>query len=120
VAREPCTAHSRGGQPCGDDAIPGGLVCLKHGGGAPQVAEAARRFLLLEARYLRYTEWEQSPTFARLCRYLEADRAFQAYERPLVELHLERGEDPPCRRCRAWWQQLLREVELQRRLLGER
>ena len=38
-----CTAHSsRTGQPCKKAAITGMKVCRSHGGGAPQVREAAR------------------------------------------------------------------------------
>ena len=41
-----CKATNRRGAPCGRWAIPGGTVCLNHGGGAPQVREAARRRLM--------------------------------------------------------------------------
>ena len=37
-----CTAHRTNGQPCKSHAIQGATVCRKHGGGAPQVREAAR------------------------------------------------------------------------------
>lgn len=39
---EPCTATAKGSrQRCKRRPIPGGTVCVKHGGGAPQVQEAA-------------------------------------------------------------------------------
>lgn len=42
-----CSAHStRSGEQCRKAAIRGGTVCRTHGGGAPQVREAARRRLL--------------------------------------------------------------------------
>jgi len=38
-----CTARAKGtGQRCKRRPIPGGSVCVKHGGGAPQVKDAAR------------------------------------------------------------------------------
>ena len=37
-----CSAHSRTGKPCKYPSIPGGTVCRFHGGGAPQVQQAAR------------------------------------------------------------------------------
>lgn len=36
-----CKAHSRTGKQCGNKPIPGGAVCRHHGGGAPQVKQAA-------------------------------------------------------------------------------
>ncbi len=41
-----CKAKRSNGQPCGAHAIRGGTVCVAHGGGAPQVRDAARRRLL--------------------------------------------------------------------------
>ncbi len=53
----PCRATNRQGQPCGRHAIPGGTVCKFHGGGAPQVREAARRRIeMLVPMALRYQE----------------------------------------------------------------
>lgn len=36
-----CAGHRRDGAPCGNSPINGARVCRKHGGGAPQVKEAA-------------------------------------------------------------------------------
>jgi hypothetical protein len=45
-----CRAHSkRSGERCRRSAIPGGTVCVMHGGAAPQVAAAARRRLVYAA-----------------------------------------------------------------------
>jgi hypothetical protein len=45
-----CHAHSkRSGERCRRLAIPGGVVCVMHGGAAPQVAAAARRRLIYAA-----------------------------------------------------------------------
>ena len=41
-----CQARRKTGGPCGNYAIRGGFVCVKHGGRAPQVARAARERLL--------------------------------------------------------------------------
>lgn len=37
-----CTATNRAGQRCKKAPIPGGAVCVMHGGGAPQVQQAAK------------------------------------------------------------------------------
>ena len=41
-----CTAKTSAGNPCRCRPIAGGTVCRSHGGGAPQVKEAAKRRLL--------------------------------------------------------------------------
>ncbi|PWU57682.1 hypothetical protein DLJ47_01880 [Micromonospora sp. S4605] len=41
-----CTAHNRRDELCGNYAIPGGKVCVMHGGSAPQVRKAAALRLL--------------------------------------------------------------------------
>ncbi len=44
--RRQCTATAKGtGKQCKRSPIPGGTVCVKHGGGAPQVKKAARERL---------------------------------------------------------------------------
>jgi hypothetical protein len=40
-----CTATNRQGKRCGRRPIPGGTVCVMHGGGAPQVKAAAEERL---------------------------------------------------------------------------
>lgn len=54
-----CTATAKGsGQRCKRRPIPGGTVCIKHGGGAPQVkAAAARRLDELEEPAVGYYAW---------------------------------------------------------------
>jgi hypothetical protein len=41
-----CKAKRRDGNRCNSDAIKGGTVCRMHGGGAPQVRDAAKQRLL--------------------------------------------------------------------------
>lgn len=43
AGREKCTARRRDGQTCEAPAVPGALICRRHGGGAPQVKIAAQR-----------------------------------------------------------------------------
>lgn len=42
IPRPKCRATNRQGNPCGNSAIPGGAVCRRHGGSAPQVRDKAR------------------------------------------------------------------------------
>ena len=42
-----CSAKTKSGNRCKAQAIAGATVCRKHGGGAPQVREAARLRLLM-------------------------------------------------------------------------
>lgn len=63
-----CNGTNKQGKPCGRPPIRGGFVCLKHGGGAPQVrAKAAERLAdlidpdraLREAARLAYSDVRQ-------------------------------------------------------------
>lgn len=56
--RDRCTARRSDGRPCQATAIKGGLVCLAHGGSAPQVQLAARRVVLMERVYDACQAWE--------------------------------------------------------------
>jgi hypothetical protein len=48
-----CRAKAKStGKRCKLTAIPGGTVCRRHGGGAPQVRQAAARRLALSAAYV--------------------------------------------------------------------
>ena len=42
VVRPKCRATNRAGNPCGRYPIPGGMVCVAHGGKSPQVRDKAR------------------------------------------------------------------------------
>jgi hypothetical protein len=88
--RERCTATRRDGEPCQAPAIPEGLVCLRHGGSAPQVRIAARHRELLLAVYRAVMDWEQargtSRAFERLCAYSAAQRDLEEYEAKLARL----------------------------------
>lgn len=54
-----CTATAKGsGLQCKRRPIPGGTVCVKHGGGAPQVRQAAERRLAdLVPKAIGYYDW---------------------------------------------------------------
>lgn len=41
-----CRAHNRAGNPCGRYPIPGGTVCVMHGGASPRTAQKAKMRLL--------------------------------------------------------------------------
>jgi hypothetical protein len=56
--RDRCTAHCGDGRPCPATAIKGGVVCLTHGGSAPQVQLAARRVVLMERVYDACVAWQ--------------------------------------------------------------
>jgi hypothetical protein len=46
IPRPKCRAHNRQGGPCGNYAIPGGMVCRMHGGAIPHVRDKARMRLI--------------------------------------------------------------------------
>lgn len=47
LERRRCTATNREGERCGRAPIPGGTVCVNHGGKAPQTAAAAAMNLMM-------------------------------------------------------------------------
>lgn len=59
MERPRCVATAKGSrQRCKRPPIPGGTVCKKHGGGAPQVqAAAARRLADLIPKAVEYYDW---------------------------------------------------------------
>ena len=59
-----CNATTRQGLPCKRPAIPGGAVCLSHGGGAPQVVAKAK------LRLLRAVD----PTIDRLIKVIQTSK----------------------------------------------
>ena len=57
--RARCWARRKDGQPCGAPAIPGGTVCRRHGGSAPQVRLAAERVRLTGEMFRAYEAWRE-------------------------------------------------------------
>jgi hypothetical protein len=88
--RDRCTATRRDGQPCQAPAIPEGLVCLHHGGAAPQVKIAARHREMQLAVYRAVRDWEDAHgtnrAFERLCAIGAAQRDLEEYEAKLARL----------------------------------
>jgi hypothetical protein len=58
-----CTGTNRQGEPCGRSPIPGGTVCVNHGGAAPQTIAAARQRLLegVEPAIVRLLKFIETP-----------------------------------------------------------
>lgn len=53
-----CSATNRAGNQCGRRPIPGGTVCVMHGGKAPQVKAAAQKRLdELRPAAIQYLDW---------------------------------------------------------------
>jgi hypothetical protein len=84
AGREQCTATRRDGQPCEAPAIPGGLVCKRHGGGAPQVKIAAQHRQLQMALWVASADFKAvrgtPDQFEALCKVTAAERDLEAYE----------------------------------------
>jgi hypothetical protein len=94
--RDECGAQRRDGQPCQAPAIEGGLVCLRHGGSAPQVRIAARLRVLQLALYVATLEWEEARGTWRaddaMGRCSIAERELREYEFKLARLANLRAE----------------------------
>lgn len=84
AGREQCTATRRDGAPCEAPAIPGGLVCKRHGGGAPRVKIAAQHRQLEEAVWMAYADWQEvrrsGDGFEAVCKITHAERELGKYE----------------------------------------
>lgn len=81
-----CEAHRKDGQRCRAPAIPGGWVCLRHGGSAPQVRLRAGRVVRQERVYAAWQEVEE--------RERGTERWYQAWDRfTAAEADLRQYED---------------------------
>lgn len=95
--RHRCEAHHGDGQPCQARAIPGGTVCEKHGGSAPQVRRAAGRNVLLERYAVAWAEigkHEQGSErwYHAWDRFNAAEQALRQYEGDLELIAAMRAE----------------------------
>ncbi len=103
--RDRCTAHRHDGQPCGAPAVPGTLVCRRHGGSAPQVRLAAERRLLEDRLFAAYLAWQQihnkdhvpgqllgQAEFDAMVAITDAERALEQFEDDLVLIALMKME----------------------------
>jgi hypothetical protein len=115
--RTRCEAHrSSDGQPCQAPAIPGGWVCLDHGGSAKQVRIAAARRVLQEQlldalRGLDEHERGSERWYQAWDRITAAERAIEQYESDLDLIALMRIEltDPSGPEVREWLLQAARD-----------
>lgn len=82
--RDQCTAAARNGDQCRAPAIQGGLVCRRHGGGAPQVKIKAEYTENLTAAYGAWQDFQEakgtSGELDALVKALDTDRAVEAYQ----------------------------------------
>jgi hypothetical protein len=87
AGREQCSVMRRDGQPCEAPAIPGGFVCRRHGGNAPQVKIAAQHRHLELAVWMAYADWQEArgtpQAFDLLCKTTAAERELADYERKM-------------------------------------
>jgi hypothetical protein len=109
-ARKPrCEAHRKDGQPCRAPAIPGGNVCRRHGGSAPQVRRKAARAVLLERVFSAWGEVEKHEPgterrYQAWDRFDAAERALQQFDSDLDLIALMKIEltDPSGPEIREW------------------
>lgn len=94
--REQCTARRRDGAECQAPAVPGTLVCRRHGGAAPQVRIKARHLELqmaLADATLNHRAAKGTPgEFDTLCKWSRAERELKEYEEKLARLSELRAE----------------------------
>jgi hypothetical protein len=94
--RRQCEATTRNGGRCQAPAIPGGSVCKRHGGGAPQVRVRAALMLLYEARHEAGEAWTAARgtpgEFDALCAYSRADNAVKRAEAQVDQIRDLRAE----------------------------
>lgn len=94
--RDQCTAHRRDGEECRAPAVPGTLVCRRHGGAAPQVLIKARHVELQAARYTAAMDFEAAKgtprEFDTLCAWGHAERELREYEAKMERLKELRAE----------------------------
>lgn len=87
AGNETCGAKRRDGSPCGAPAVPGGFVCRRHGGNAPQVKIKAEHRRLQEALWFAHADWEDARDtpqgFELLCKTSAAERELEEYERKM-------------------------------------
>jgi hypothetical protein len=87
AGNETCEAKCRDGSPCKAPAVPGGFVCRRHGGNAPQVKIKAEHRRLQEALWFAYADWHgargTSQRFELLCKTGTAERQLADYERKM-------------------------------------
>ena len=87
AGNEPCECTNRDGSPCKAPAIPGGFVCRRHGGNAPQVKIKAEHRRLQEALWFAYADWRDArgtpEAFDLLCKTSAAERELEDYERKM-------------------------------------
>ena len=123
--RERCGATRRDGHPCQAPAVAEALVCLKHGGAAPQVLIASKHRQLQLALFVATREFEDAKgtdrEFEALCRALRAGRALDAYEVKLAYLAELRDEVAQRRTEDGWIRPagappIVRLAQLQRRV----
>jgi hypothetical protein len=94
--RDACGAARRDGASCRAPAIPGGLVCRRHGGAAPQVVIAAGHEIRQLAAWAAARDLDQARgtpgQFEALCAWTAASRKLTEYERKLERLAELRAE----------------------------
>jgi hypothetical protein len=94
--RRQCEASTRAGGRCQAPAIPGGSVCRRHGGGAPQVRVQAALTLLYESRYEAAQAFEAArggpSEYDALCELSQADNAVKRAEAKVGQIRELRAE----------------------------
>jgi hypothetical protein len=94
--RDQCTAHRRDGEECQAPAVPGTVVCRRHGGAAPQVLINGRHFELQLALNNAAREHTAAAgtagEFDALCKWSRAERELKEYEAKLARLSDLRAE----------------------------
>lgn len=100
MVHDRCGAHNKAGKPCQRHPIPGGAVCHKHGGNAPQVRKGAQERLERQHMAAALVSWgvdnrpaEEHPIDGLLLEVARSAQAVEFYGTCIADLEVPVTDD---------------------------